>query len=232
MKSRLPTSIISTNEPCFIGRTFTTANLPQDFSKLRKTITINILGFDWFRNDKRYHHTFHIRDDKTGELLSDDIEVHFLELEKIKKIKRKPADDLEGWMIYLSNLECPEMEAIAMGNPGIRKALTIEQAFMQSKKERRIYELIEKAKRDEISALAGARAEGEARGEAKGMVKGEVKMAQEAICKYLEVKFGEESLDLQEKVNKISKLEALNVIINKIFTANSLQDIYTIVDNA
>ena len=46
---------------------------------------------------------------------------------------------LEGWMMYLSNLEGEELEAIAMDNPGIRKALTIEQAFWQSKKERRLY---------------------------------------------------------------------------------------------
>lgn len=207
----------------------------QDFSKLCKTVTINILGFDWFRNDERYHHIFHVRDDETGELLSDDLEIHFLELEKIKQIKRRPADDLESWMMYLNNLEGPEMEAIAMENPGIRKALTIEQAFMQSKKERRIYELIEKAKRDEISALAGARAEGEARGEARGRTEGraegEAKMAQEALCKYLEVKFGEDSLSLQEQVKKISKLEALNTIINKIFTAGSLQDVHDIVDS-
>lgn len=67
-------------------------------------------------------------------------------------------------MMYLSNLEGEEMEAIAMENPGIRKALTIEKAFQQSKKERRLYELREKAMRDEISALAGARAEGETSG--------------------------------------------------------------------
>jgi len=47
-----------------------------------------------------------------------------------------------------------------MENPGIKKALTIEQAFWQSKKERRFYELREKAIREEISALAGDRAEG------------------------------------------------------------------------
>ncbi len=51
-----------------------------------------------------------------------------------------------------------------MENPGIREALTIEKAFWQSKKERRLSELREKAMRDEVSALAGARAEGEVRG--------------------------------------------------------------------
>jgi len=194
----------------------------EEFGKLCKTVTINILGFKWFREDIRYHRKFHIRDDDTGELLSDDLEIHFLELEKIKQLRRKPDDDLEGWMMYLNNLEGEEMEAIAMVNPGIRKALTIEQAFWQSKKERRIYELIEKARRDEVSALAGARAEGKAEGKAEGRV--------EAICKYLEVRFGEDSQDLQRRIKEISKLEVLDKIINNIYTANSLEEAMAVID--
>ena len=125
------------------------------------------------------------------------MEIHFLELEKVKRVRRRPKDALESWMMYLSNLEGEELEAIAMDNPGIRKALTIEQAFWQSKKERRLYELREKAIRDEVSALAGAMAEGEARGK--------VEMAQEAICKYLDARFGESSRGLQQKVKQVGK---------------------------
>ncbi|WP_006523540.1 PD-(D/E)XK nuclease family transposase [Desulfoscipio gibsoniae] len=61
-----------------------------------KTITINILGFDWFQDRGRYHHVFHVREDETGRLLSDDLEIHFLELEKIKSIKRRPKDRLDA----------------------------------------------------------------------------------------------------------------------------------------
>ena len=196
----------------------------QQFADLRKTVTINILSFDWFRSDSRHHRTFHVWDDETKEPLNDDLEIHFLELEKIKTIKRQPADALEAWMMYLNNLEGEEMEAIAMDNPGIKKALTIEQAFWQSKKERRLYELREKTIRDEISALAGARAEGEAGGK--------VAMAQEAICKYLDARFGEASRHLQERVRQIGRLEALDKIINKIYTAGSLEEAQAIVDDA
>lgn len=192
----------------------------QKFSDLRKTVVINVLAFDWFQDKERYHRTFHVRDDETGELLSDDLEVHFLELEKVKRVRRRPKDALESWMMYLSNLEGKELEAIAMDNPGIRKALTIEQAFWQSKKERRLYELREKAIRDEVSALAGAMAEGEARGR------------QEAICKYLDARFGDSSKDLQKKVKQVGKLEALDEIINTIYTATSLEEARAVVDSA
>nr|WP_238456304.1 Rpn family recombination-promoting nuclease/putative transposase [Desulfotruncus arcticus] len=52
-----------------------------------------------------------------------------------KTVNRRPKDRLEAWMLYLNNLAGEEMEVIAMNNPGIRKALTIERAFWQSKKE-------------------------------------------------------------------------------------------------
>ena len=183
-------------------------------------MVINILAFDWFQDKERYHRAFHVRDDETGELLSDDLEVHFLELEKVKRVRRRPKDALESWMMYLSNLEGEELEAIAMDNPGIRKALTIKQAFWQSKKERRLYELREKAIRDEVSALAGAMAEGEARGR------------QEAICKYLDARFGDSSKGLQKKVKQVGKLETLDEIINKIYTASSLEEARAVVDGA
>ncbi len=184
----------------------------KTFIELYRTITINILSFNWFQDDQRYHRTFHVRYDETGELLNDDLEVHFMELRKIEGIKRSPQDAIEAWMMYLNNLEGEEMEAIAMDNPGIKKAMTIEQAFMRNKQERRIYELREKAIKDELSALAGS----EAKGRAEGMA--------EAICQFLEVRFGKPSRNLQQRVKRIDKLETLGRIINKIYTAGSLEE--------
>ena len=212
----------------------------QRFGDLRKTVTINILGFDWFRGRDRYHHVFHVREDETGQLLSDDLEIHFLELEKIKSLRRRPKDRLEAWMMYLNNLEGEAMEVIAVENPGIKKALTIEQIFLKSKKERRLYELREKATRDELSMLAGARAEGEAKGKAEGKAEGEAKgkaegkaeMAHEAICRFLDARFGAASQSLQGKVRQINKLDLLDQIINKIYTADSLEDASAIIDVA
>ncbi len=148
--------------------------------------------------------------------MNDDLEIHFLELRKIAGLKRKPQNDLEEWLLYFNNIQGEEMEEIAMGNPGIRKALTLEQIFLKDKKERRLYELREKAGRDEISTLAGARAEGRA----------------DAICTFLDVRFGEASRGLQEKVRSISKLEILDRIINQIYTASLLYDAETIINSA
>lgn len=192
----------------------------QDFIHLRKTITINILGFDWFKGKTKYHHTFHIREDETGELLNDELEIHFLELEKFIKLRRSPKDALEEWLLYFNNIVGEEMEEIAMGNSGIRKAMTIEQIFFKNQQERRLYELREKAARDEISMVGGAKAEGRA------------EMAQEAICKYLEARFPESSCNLQAEVKSIADVVVLDKIINKIYTVNSLDEAAAIVREA
>ncbi len=197
----------------------------KKFNDLCKAITINILEFNWFKDgNERYHRTFHVREDSTGELLTEDLEIHFLELIKARDLKRKPKDALESWLAYLNNLEGEVMEAIAVENPSIKKALTLEQAFMQNKQERRIYELREKARLDEISALKGSEAKGEARGK--------VMMAQGAICEFLDARFGSASRGLQKQVKQIDKLEPLDKIIKKIFTANSLEDANAIINNA
>jgi predicted transposase/invertase (TIGR01784 family) len=182
----------------------------QKFGSLKKTITINVLEFDWFK-DERYRHVFHLREE-SGEKLNDDLEMHFLELKKLRNISHQPEERLEAWLMYLNNVQGEALEVIAMENPGIRKALTIEELFWKSDKERRIYELREKALKDEISALDGAKAEGRAEGR------------HEAICKYLEVRFGEESRELQHRVEEIESLTELDGIINRIYLANGLQE--------
>jgi predicted transposase/invertase (TIGR01784 family) len=193
----------------------------EKFNDLHKAITINILEFNWFKDDtERYHRTFHIREDNTGEVLNDDLEIHFLEIIKARDLKHKPQDALESWLAFLNNLEGEVMEAIAVENPSIKKALTLEQAFMQNKQERRIYELREKARLDEISALEGSEA------------KGKVIMAQDAICKFLDARFGNASQGLQKQIREIDKLETLDKIINNIFTANSLNEAEAVINKA
>lgn len=65
------------------------------------------------------------------------------------------------------------------------------------------------------------RAEAEARGEARGR--------QDSICKYLEIRFGTASLELQQRVRGISSLDELNRIINSIYTAGTIEDAQAVV---
>jgi predicted transposase YdaD len=54
-------------------------------------------------------------------------------------------------------------------------------------------------------------------------------MAQDAICKFMEVRFGTASLDLQQQVRSISSLEELNRIMNSIYTAGTVDEAKAII---
>ena len=60
------------------------------------------------------------------------------------------------------------MEQIATQEPMIRRAMTIEDAFMKNESERYLYELREKGQRDYDSAIITAEKRGEKRGKLEG----------------------------------------------------------------
>jgi predicted transposase/invertase (TIGR01784 family) len=57
------------------------------YQDLKKTITINILNYDIFPTIERFHTTFHIREDEQGFILTDRLEIHFIELDKFRSLK-------------------------------------------------------------------------------------------------------------------------------------------------
>jgi len=193
-------------------------------------------AFNWFK-DIRYYRSLHLKDDETGDIFTDLLEVHILEINKVKVINRKPKDNLEAWMVYFSNLEGKEMEEIAMENAAIRKALTIEEMFWQSEKERRFYELREKAILEERSAIVEARAEGEtigeARGEtigeARGEAKGRLEAKQDDICKFMTRRFGIAPGEIMPKVKQMTNLEILDHVMEELFAANSIEEAQAII---
>ena len=182
------------------------------FNELKPTIGISILGFEWFKKDDRYHHVFHLRDDETGAKLNNDLELHYLELTKIKNLKRGPQNALEEWLVYLSDIQGEGLEAIVMSNPMIGKALSIEEQFKANAQERRLYDMREKAVFSDATNLAAA--------ETKGKVEAKV----EIIREYLEDRFGAESQTLQETVKTITDLNALGRISKKIFFITQLDE--------
>jgi predicted transposase/invertase (TIGR01784 family) len=136
-------------------------------------------------------------------------------LPKIKKLNREPQNALEEWFIYLNDVQGGELEVIAMSNPAIRKALSIEEIFKADAQERRLYEMREKAFLDEISNVEVAKAEKKAKG---------ILMAQDAICQFLEVRFGAESQPLQDTVRSITDLNVFSRIMYRIFIVNKLDE--------
>jgi predicted transposase/invertase (TIGR01784 family) len=146
------------------GRSFTgELKAGQDYSELPKQINIVIADFnvfDW-KELTKFHGIFHVRERGEGLLFSDALEIHVLELPKLRRQSVKGKwSTLECWLLYLDNAGGEIMEQIAAQEPMIRRAMTIEEAFMKNESERYLYELREKGRHDFDNAMITAEKRG------------------------------------------------------------------------
>ncbi|MDF2648488.1 MAG: hypothetical protein K0Q73_4293 [Paenibacillus sp.] len=142
------------------------------YKLLQKVISINIVKFEMIPNN-RIQNTYHMREDHTGDLLLDDIEIHFLELPKLKKAAHNMDNRLVRWLTFISGASQERWEELAMDTPGLKKAMTTLEFLSQDKEMRALYEMRRKAQLDEQSALDYAESRGEERGEKRGEERGE-----------------------------------------------------------
>ncbi len=73
----------------------------DNYSKLERTVCINILNFKYLKNDK-YHNAYRLKEITSNEELTDLQEIHFIELPKFNEIFNKEyvekMDALEKWL--------------------------------------------------------------------------------------------------------------------------------------
>ena len=148
----------------------------EDYENLTRSITINLLNFRLLPQENA-HNMYGLYDIASGHRLTEDLEIHFLEIPKFHVKSVKEMKRLEKWLAYFSNkLDERETEELAMSEAAISEAIRAEQVFMQSDVERWQYEQREKALRDYISGMRAARriglAEGRAEGRAEGLAEG------------------------------------------------------------
>ena len=144
--------------------------------RINRTIAINILGFNLF-DEKKYpdmHSCFGIYDIKTQCQLTDKLEIHFLELPKIKSKSVKDMNRMEKWAAYFApGTTEEELEEIAAGEEAIKEAMEVEDVFTKDEVAKRSYEKAEKFRRDQAAQLNFARQESrnEERAKAVAMLK-------------------------------------------------------------
>jgi len=91
------------------------------YRNLCRTVTINILGFNYIDND-RYHNMFHLREDSTGIVLTGDIGIHMIELQKLREVAVGQQRKLVRWTRFLVGRGREKMEALAMEQPAIQRS--------------------------------------------------------------------------------------------------------------
>lgn len=144
------------------------------YRSLRKTITINLLDFKLFSNEEAFHTTGKLWNTRTHQVLSDDMEIHFIEIPKlVKQWREEKVNPWENafarWMLLLPVHEdehlTQTLEEIAMNqDPILQKAMDKWENMSHDSSFRLAYEAREKLLLDEQAKLAHAEQEGMEKG--------------------------------------------------------------------
>ena len=128
----------------------------QDYTQNNKTITINILMFNIFEEGP-YHEKCMIRREDNNKVLTEDLEMHFIQIPKCKKedVKTK----LDRWIQFIGNISEEGVSIAMKENEEIRKAKEELEYLTGDEAERRLGELREKAIRDEVTNINHAKKE-------------------------------------------------------------------------
>ena len=77
----------------------------ESYTNLKKSIVINLMDFNIIDETKRYHTIYSIKEETEGFKLTDDLEIHYIELKKFEKqmeeINDKELKGIELWLTFL-----------------------------------------------------------------------------------------------------------------------------------
>ena len=126
----------------------------ERYKKLKKTIAINLLNFDYLTDEKDWHNIYTLLNTKSYRKLTDHMEIHFAEIPKFKLKDIRKMRASETWIAYFSgNYDDKELEELSMNKPIMKEVMEFERSFLMDKVQRREYEQREKALRDYYSYM-------------------------------------------------------------------------------
>ncbi|SHI06798.1 Rpn family recombination-promoting nuclease/putative transposase [Clostridium grantii] len=98
----------------------------EDYKNLPKVITINIVDFEYIKIPNKFHTTFHLWEDEVKDyMLTDVVEIHFIEMEKFRMLKNKnlKEDKLQRWLSFFrEDISKEELKELMDMDVDIRKA--------------------------------------------------------------------------------------------------------------
>ena len=150
-------------------------NEGDDYSKLERTICINILNFKYLDNN-RFHNGYRLKEIETNEELTNIQEIHFIEIPKLSEDSDEK-DMLVAWMEFLKNPESEKVRSLELTISEIREAKDELIRISNDKEQRLLYEMRSKTLKDKNSALN----EAERKGREKGLEKGIEKVAKNLL---------------------------------------------------
>ena len=132
----------------------------DSYDKLRKTIIISLLDFDYFTNDKRYFRRCCYKDFETGELYPelDFADLYFVELKKFDNELKHIKTTLDRWIMFLNKASELDKDNLPdeLKEEAIIQAINTIDTMSFNAKEREYYESEKKVMRDRDAVIQTA----------------------------------------------------------------------------
>lgn len=138
----------------------------DSYQDLLKTVSISLVDFNLLPDTEEVHSTFLLREKNSGYILSDVLELHYVELRKFKPAKpQELRTRFERWLYFLKFADLYGPEEIDLPDnlqqeEGIVMALESMRRAYAKDPIRELIEAREKAERDELNRLYTAKLEG------------------------------------------------------------------------
>ncbi len=152
----------------------------DDYEKLKKCVHVGVLDFIRFPESEECYHKINLCNCKNGEIYTDLLELHILELPKLPKVRSKleqgemVSDDkmVLQWMEFFSCKTQEDFETMAKQDEYMEEAVNTLFKLSADEQKRVDYEAREKAIRDDRAKLDWATKVGFDEGLAKGLAAG------------------------------------------------------------
>jgi len=156
----------------------------ESYAGLKRVIGINILDHRYLPFAK-YHSTFHLYEDEEERcLLTDALELHYIECPKFQEVAFHIDDPLHRWLKFLEQDVTPEqLQELMEVDEMIREAEDRLNELAGDEVTRRLYEMREKALHDRASWLEDATNEGMEKGIKQGIEQGVEQTAKRMLAK-------------------------------------------------
>ena len=153
----------------YLGRMYTgQLKKGESYTDLKKCIHVSILDFNHFPDDQECYRTMHFRNDLTGDLYTDLLEIQVLELRKPLPSSRGQ-NTVSDWIEFLRGKNREELRRLSETNKYLGEAYETLEKLSADERKRLEYEAREKALHDYNTIKQYYREEGLEEGLEKGI---------------------------------------------------------------
>ena len=145
----------------------------DDYLDLKKCIAINILNTP-FKLSEKMHSVYRILETETHTVLSDVLEIHFLDL---TKLPARTENELEKWLKFIRSEKQEERTMLSEKNTLMEKANQAMEDFYVCEKEREMYLAACRYESDRVSMINESERKGIAKGFAEGSYQTKIETA-------------------------------------------------------